>query len=568
MSLNDTQSLTVGATARSLVFPLLAAIWFAALVAANGFSHQYFVDASIRGISPTRAIADQVGPSLAARGVEPGDILDLGALSTADRFRANGMTQKGRDIRIEVIHKGSPRMIQAPAVRLFHAIPLWDKILAVTTGAFALSLLAFVGYRKPSSHVAFLIFFVGGALLSWPGLVSYFASLPDVPFVLIAYVMRTLCTSLPVMLLASFAIRFGADDSPRRRRVIHVVDAAVAIWFLTDGLLIARGLTRIQFVLAAAFLLTAACISLAWAKPAERGRVSLVFVGIMIGGVGYALAMLGNTFGMGGVTLYLYASISVIVIPLTLAYAILRYRVFDITFVLNRALVYATTSALLLVVFAALEFVTENYLTSLTHVEGALVEFVIAMAVIIFARIIHTRVDKLIDTVFFRTRHQQEAALRRFATTLQFYTEQRPLVRETAEILQRCGSVTGVAIYLTHAGTLELAASTWVETSGAIEENDFAYVELRAHRQTVELHGLKTTFPGARLYPMMLCGRLVGAVAVGERQGSEQMPPDIDQAIARVTESVAISIAAIETDAVRQENALLQQRLSTVASTS
>src|SRR6185312_16092065 len=108
---------------------------------------------------------------------------------------------------------------------------------------------------------------------------------------------------------------------------------------------------------------------------ADRGRTAIVFGGVMVGGVGYAANMLGLRFCEPYWLFQIYANVSVIVVSLSLAYAVLRHRVFDVAFVLNRTLVFALTSALVLVVFAALEFVADRFLTDVSHVEGMLLQF-------------------------------------------------------------------------------------------------------------------------------------------------------------------------------------------------
>ncbi|HKU68556.1 MAG TPA: hypothetical protein VJP85_12335 [Candidatus Baltobacteraceae bacterium] len=88
------------------------------------------------------------------------------------------------------------------------------------------------------------------------------------------------------------------------------------------------------------------------------------------------------------------------------------------------------------------------------------------------------------------------------------------------------------------------------------------HVELRAHHEQLQINDLSTSFLGDRLYPMFLAGRLVGVISTGERESGEQMPPDIDDAIARAAASLGVSLSAIETDRVRTENVLLQAQLA------
>jgi hypothetical protein len=80
--------------------------------------------------------------------------------------------------------------------------------------------------------------------------------------------------------------------------------------------------------------------------------------------------------------------------------------------------------------------------------------------------------------------------------------------------------------------------------------------------ERLQISGANTAFRGDRLYPLVLAGRLIGVFATGVRDTGETMPPDIDDAIASIASAVAISLAAIETNLVRAENAVLQARLA------
>jgi hypothetical protein len=313
-------------------------------------------------------------------------------------------------------------------------------------------------------------------------------------------------------------------------------------------------------------LLCASVLSLRLAKPEDRARVGIVFAAIMIGGVGYAITMIAFSLGRISFTVFqIYTTISIDLIPIAVTYAILKHRVFDIEFVLNRTVVYALTSAILLLMFAALEFFAERYLLALTRVESTVVDFIIVLVVIVSARVVHTRVDRAVDNIFFRARHAQELALVRYATTAQFYTSTKPLIRDTLDTVGQYALVDGTAVYLAANGALANAGSSWLEAPAEIEENDAACADMRAHQEPLDLHDLATAFPGVRAYPMILAGRLVGVLCIGDRAGGEAIPPDIDKAVAHIAGAVAIAVAAIETDAIREENALLQRRLSALA---
>lgn len=542
---------------------LFALIWLAAIYGAGLFGHPYSIDAILKPRGAD-AVVVTAAPAVERLGLRPGTTLLLSRMSYADAVRVKGSAQYGMLLSI-IINDGSHiQQIVVPATKPRVVTPPLETLFDLLTITFSLLLAGYLGYRKPGIMTAALVVFLGGGDLSWPAFAVFFAHLPDTVFSPLAAILADLCNWFPVLALASFAVRLPGDEPRGRKRVaVAVVDAIVTLGFVC-GLFPQPMPVYVFFTgLSGVVLLCASFAALHYAQPSDRGRVGIVFAGVMIGGVGYAVNMIGLRYGEPLWLFLPYATLSVIIVPLSVAYAILRHRVFDIGFVLNRTIVYAVTSAVVLLVFAALEFATERILSDLTHVEGVVLQFAIALLVIVSVRLVHGRVDGLVDSVLFRSRHEQESALRRFATTLQFYTEETALIRDTVDALGRYALVQGAALYVARAGLdLELAQSSFCVAAPAIDLNDTAYVELRAHHEALHVHGKPTAFPGERLYPMILAGRISGVIATGERGGLEEMPPDIDDAIARIAAALAIALAAIETDRVRQENAALQARLA------
>ena len=290
-------------------------------------------------------------------------------------------------------------------------------------------------------------------------------------------------------------------------------------------------------------------------SPREQtGRVGVVVAAVAFAAATYVISFQGAT--LGGLTVIwsqLLFYLAGLALPASLAYAILRHRVLDLAFVLNRTLVYAITSGIVVVAFALLELLSERYLNELTRLEGIAIQLGIALAVGLGARAVHGRVDDLVDRVIFRERHEQERALLRFATTVQFYTQQDALIDAAVDAMIRYARVVGAAIYLLEGGALLSKSSRFCDATTLIDENDSAYADLRAHGQTIETREYLTTFPGERVYPMVLIGRVTGALALGERESGEAMPPDIDDAVKRVVAAVAIATESIQAARVRKE---------------
>ncbi|HEY4442302.1 MAG TPA: GAF domain-containing protein [Candidatus Elarobacter sp.] len=513
-----------------------------------------------------RATVTGASPELQTLGIVPGAHIRLDAIPWVDRIRLR-YGAKDAEVRVPL---ETPSGIRLIAVRetVPRAADLSQRIFGAFSAALAFLLVGYLGYRRPSAMLFALILFIGGGGLSWSSFAAQLFWVPAPIFAVIAWTLRDLCNIFPVLVLASFAIRLpGTAPSPQRLRAIRVIDAIVVAGFFLDIIAEQSAIGyAVMCALWALVLLCASVLSLRLAQPEDRARVGIVFAAIMIGGVGYAITMIAFSLGRIPFTVFLiYTTLSIDLIPIAVTYAILKHRVFDIEFVLNRTVVYGMTSAILLLMFAALEFFAERVLRSLTRVESAVVEFVIAIVVVVSARVVHARVDRVVDNMLFRTRHAQESALVRYAGTAQFYTSTKPLIRDTLETVGRYALVDGAAVYLAVNGGLTNAGSSWLAASAEIEENDIACADLRAHHEPRDLHDLATAFPGARAYPMTLAGRLVGVLCTGDRARGEAMPPDIDEAVTHIAAAVAIAVAAIETDAIREENALLHRRLSTLA---
>ncbi|HEY1975189.1 MAG TPA: hypothetical protein VGG89_01420 [Candidatus Baltobacteraceae bacterium] len=513
----------------------------------------------------TAAVIVAPDPDLASQGVKPGTEIDVAHMSIAQRTRLEFGVPAGTLLSIPIEEAAGTRVVWARAHELWtnakstSPLEIWTECVTLT---FSLVLAGYLGYRRPGVMVLALILFIAGGGIDWAEIAQALTAMPDWVLEPVDVLMNALCGVFPALALASFAIRLpGGETSPEKRKIIPFIDGIVVLGLVLAPFVLSDAAVRTYLAFSAVIVIVASILSLRYARAADRARVAIVFAAVMIGGVAYALAVIGLTFAGATAFLFSLGNLSVVIVPVALAYAILRHRVFDVVFVLNRTIVYVLTSAFLIVLLAALEFGAERYIDTMTRAEGIALQFLIALAVTVSAGFAHRRIDQAVDRVLFRTRHQQEEALRKFATTAQFYTAEEPLIRDTVDALTRFGRVEGAAVYLATMSDMRCAASAFRDATAAVDENDPAYVALRAHRDELDTHDVQTAFPGERLYPMVLAGRLAGTLATGRRENGEAMPPDIDDAIRRVASAVAIALAAIESDRVREENATLRQRL-------
>jgi hypothetical protein len=218
---------------------------------------------------------------------------------------------------------------------------------------------AVVVARRPSVSTAAFAFYTWGPLPSFR-FITLFSWLPDPVYAVVATVLEALVASFPVVLLLVFVTRFPAEpSSPSGRLRMRVADAALFI-----GLAICvtfavfepvrhhtwsnlANLIGIAVVAAGGVL---AALQYREASGEDRRRIGWVLVGYGVTITSFvATNALITAPVMGSAELQAAAQLADIALPLALAYAILRHRVLDIGFVLNRTVVYAAVTSVVVV---------------------------------------------------------------------------------------------------------------------------------------------------------------------------------------------------------------------------
>ncbi len=132
---------------------------------------------------------------------------------------------------------------------------------------------------------------------------------------------------------------------------------------------------------------------------------------------------------------YYVASAFNILTPIVLTYVALNRRLLDIGFVLNRAAVFALVSTMLIAAFVIVEWIANEW-WSANHTTSAIAGMLVALALGLSMRYIHTFADRFVDRVLFRKRYEDEAALRRFAHEAGFITNRITLLERAVSTVK------------------------------------------------------------------------------------------------------------------------------------
>ncbi len=341
-------------------------------------------------------------------------------------------------------------------------------------------------------------------------------------------------TSIGLALLASFGIAVS-EWVPRSARTISVFNAVFILTFVVIGFLVVATLV----------------VAYVQGAPSERQRRRWVFLILGIGLSGPLLDVIVQSIFGFNVLVDTLSLLPLGLIPIGLAYVILRHRVIDVGFVLNRAIVYAGVSAVIVAVFVIVETLLSKYVEQSSHVESVSVQLAVALVLGFSVRAIHSRVDRFVDSVLFRERHLAEAAIRYFAHDAPYITDAGVLLSRCVKTVERYTHARGAGVWTAQSPTYRAAAATFPEPA-VVDENDPALVAMRARRVNVDLREAQSGLPGAVGFPMIVRGELLGVLVCGPKTDDEVYAPDERDALASLAVSVGHALDGIQVRELRR----------------
>jgi hypothetical protein len=237
-----------------------------------------------------------------------------------------------------------------------------------------------------------------------------------------------------------------------------------------------------------------------------------------------------------------------------LLYAVLRHRVVDITVMINRTLVYALTTSLVLGLFALLESLIER--TTLGRSAGLLLELAVPLGLGVALSSVHRRIEALVDRFIFRRQYRAETALRRFGEDCGFIREPERLFALGVEEIARHTDAPLVALYERSPGGDGYVCQCQQGVPAlpeSIPTDDRAFVALRAHNAELALHDTPSVLGSdGYAYPLMLRADLLGALVVGDRPG-EHYAADERALLFHIAHEIGAALFALRAQASEEQ---------------
>lgn len=247
--------------------------------------------------------------------------------------------------------------------------------------------------------------------------------------------------------------------------------------------------------------------------------------------------------------------------PALLAYAVLRHRVFDLGFAVNRTLIFSIVSAVLLLAFGLAEWVVNERLGIAALRDNPLVAAAIALVLFLTFHNIHGAVERVVEGVFFRSWRDKEAALKRFVREAGFVLKGDVLRRDFIAAVKRFTDGAEAALYQRN----EDGGYTRVEggVSGApdvIDADEPILVALRVDQVRVEIVETRSTLPAVMALPMTIRHEIDGFLLLNAKPNGLAYRPDEKDDLAKATEAIGDDLHALKVEQLQRGIANLEAR--------
>ena len=531
-----------------------------------------------QGNGPQHFIVQDITPSspLYAAGVRKGDAVQLDhawdELRMPEAGERFGLTRLDTGQKISIVL--SPSTAAAANNNIVMTMALWSNISLFLVGIVVL-------WRCRRDMVLYLL---AMAMLAMAVAAPYKWPMPP-PAYPVVHSLILPCFRLSPWLCLLFSMAYYSRNTRPLGRgewvAVGLMLAAqtVAVVVETVISLLNYGLPMASFVFVALQVLGVAAtvrvlvLGYLRSQPEFRDRYILILVAlslVLVGYVSYLFETVFNFFHIQRASATLILDyIAGFAGPVLFGYAVLRHKVLDLGFAINRTLVYTVVSAILLIAFGLIEWASDKFIPLGSREKNLVVDACVALGIFLTFHRLRDFVEAMVEKLLFRTWHEKEAQLKRFTREAQFVTRPDALMAAFVAALSRFGEGAQAALYLKgEDGDFARAEGVVTGAPAAIIADHPALVSLRSERKAMALDG---ELGGGLIVPMLNRNEVTGVALLGSKPSGTVYRPDEIEALSHSTGQVGLDLHALEVERLqaesasqRQENTLLAVEVDTL----
>jgi serine phosphatase RsbU (regulator of sigma subunit) len=311
--------------------------------------------------------------------------------------------------------------------------------------------------------------------------------------------------------------------------------------------------------------------------PAIQQQARIVLWGSLIAFTPIALWMLAPNFGLNipwnpGVFLPF-----LIAFPISIATAILRYKLWDIDVIINRTLVYGLLTVVLVLIYLATVLVLQRTFQTLTGERSDLAAVVSTLVLVALFVPIRRYVQDFVDRRFYRRRYDAVRTVDAFSTSLRDEVDLDRVISRLESVVHEtilpslCSTwlsdEAGFRIYRPEVGSIKRAS---MAGDIYISQEDQLVEHFRSGPGAIGLEQLEIGSIGVGILleggyrlavPLITHGELIGWLGLGSRLSEQKFSSDDKVLLSRLAMQVAPTVRVAQLAAEQQAEAIERERL-------
>ncbi|RDI97312.1 hypothetical protein DVT68_16225 [Dyella solisilvae] len=327
------------------------------------------------------------------------------------------------------------------------------------------------------------------------------------------------------------------------RSLVLTHSMGVTVWTTTAGI---------------GLLLTVLALGAAWRESVGMDRTRYAFMLAAIGllsslqFVGALIYATGNQWTTANPLVLMLLGAPILGASV-FAYAVLRHRVVDIGFAVNRTLVYGAVSAALLATFGLVEWAVDHFVSIGGREKNVLVDAAVAVGIFLAFHRVRDWVEHLIESLFFSNWKKAEERLRRFVKEAPFFIEASTLTAAFVRTLSQYAGGAETAVYVKDGHGYTRAAGGIADSPAVLDGDLPTLVSVRATLEPIEAPD--GVLAGCLVTPMVNRNEVIGLTVVGPKPSAHVFRPDEIELIGWATRQIGLDMHALEIEQLQAQNA-------------